>query len=257
MKRLAVILMAAACAPAFAQNQSQGPVLQRRPTDENSQSTPVYQPAPEQQQQQYPQPQQPAPQYPQQRPYQSGYAAPNVVPSGATFLVRMKDTLDTNKLKDGKKFTAELGEDLLAPDGSVLIPHGKKLHGHVTEVDRGALHSRLMVSFYEIESRHGWVPLVALVNSVPGEQGVAKVGEEGEITRKTTTQREVEAAAIGAAVGAAGGAAWGGGKGAAIGAGAGAAAGGLGGVLTGRDVRINKGEPVELRLERDLRVPVS
>lgn len=278
-----VVLAVLTSFSALAQSQ-QGPVLQRRPTDPNSAPTPVYTPdqqqaQPGQQPQQYPQPAQPQnpqpqqqpypqqPQYPQSQqpypqqqqypPYQPAYGAPNVVPSGATFLVRMKDNLDTNKLSTGKKFTAELGEDLLAPDGSVLIPHGRKLHGHVTEVDRGGLHSRVMLSFYEIESRHGWVPLVATVNSVPGQQGVAKVGEEGEISRSSSTRREIEAAGVGAAIGAASGAAWGGGKGAAIGAGAGATVGAVGGLVTGRDVRISKGDPVELRLERDLRVPTS
>jgi hypothetical protein len=170
-------------------------------------------------------------------------------------MVRLKDNLDSNKVNAGKKFTAELGEDLLAPDGSVLVPRGKKLHGHVTEADRGALHSRMMLSFYEIETRHGWVPLIASVNSVPGEQGVATVSEEGEVQRKSNTRREIEAAGIGAAIGATGGAVWGGGKGAAIGAGAGAAMGAVGGLLTGRDVKLSKGDPIELRLDRDLRVP--
>jgi hypothetical protein len=206
-----------------------------------------------QQQQQYPQ--QPYPQtqqYPQ--PYQPAYA-PNVIPNGATFMVRLKDNLDSNKVSPGKKFTAELAEDLLAPDGSVLVPRGKKLHGHITEADRGTLHTRMMLNFYEIETRHGWLPLIASVNSVPGEQGVAKVSEEGEIQRSSNTRREIEAAGIGAAIGATSGAVFGGGKGAAIGAGAGAAMGAVGGMLTGRDVRLNKGDPVELRLERDLRVP--
>ena len=289
------IILALACAPAFAQSQT-GPVLQRRPTDPNAAPRPVYTPdqqptqqsqpmqqAPAQQnqqypqgqqypqtQQQYPQQQQQYPeqqsypqsqQYPQQQqqypqqPYQPAYAAPNTIPNGATFMVRLKDNLDSNKVNPGKKFTAELAEDLLAPDGSVLIPRGKKLHGHITEADRGTLHSRMMMNFYEIETRHGWMPLIASVNSVPGEQGVAKVSEEGEIERKSNTRREVEAAGVGAAIGATSGAVWGGGKGAAIGAGAGAAMGAVGGMLTGRDVKLSKGDPIELRLERDLRVP--
>src|SRR5215472_15973026 len=258
----AIILSALACAPVLAQQQSSDPVLQRRPADPNSPSTPVNAPnqqaAPAQPSPQTQQPAQTTPQYPQQQqyppPYQPAYA-PNVIPNGATFMVRMKDNLDSNKVNPGKKFTAQLAEDLLAPDGSVLVPRGKKLHGHITEADRGTLHTRMMLNFYEIETRHGWMPLIASVNSVPGEQGVAKVSEEGEIERTSNTRREVEAAGIGAAVGATSGAVFGGGKGAAIGAGAGAAMGALGGMLTGRDVRLNKGDPIELRLERDLRVP--
>ena len=83
------------------------------------------------------------------------------------------------------------------------------------------------------------------------------MSEEGEISRSANTRREIEAAGVGAAIGAASGAAWGGGKGAGIGAGAGAAVGGLGGLLLNRNIRLSKGDPVELRLDRDLRVPMS
>jgi hypothetical protein len=31
--------------------------------------------------------------------------------------------------------------------------------------------------------------------------------------------------------------------------------GAVGGLLTGRDVKLSKGDPIELRLDRDLRVP--
>src|SRR5437588_9399297 len=145
-----IILSILAYVAVFAQSQS-GPVLQRRPVDPNAAPAPVYtpdqqsaqqpQPYPQTQQapaQQYPQSQQQqqylqTQQYPQQPPYQQGYAAPNTIPTGATFMVRLKDNLDSNKVNPGKKFTAELAEDLLAPDGSVLIPRGKKLHGHITE----------------------------------------------------------------------------------------------------------------------------
>jgi outer membrane lipoprotein SlyB len=69
------------------------------------------------------------------------------------------------------------------------------------------------------------------------------------------TRREVEAIAVGAGIGAAVGAAKGGGKGAGIGAGAGAGAGAIAGFLTDRNITLNKGTVLEIRLDHPLQVP--
>ncbi len=178
----------------------------------------------------------------------------NVLPEGTHFIVRMDDKLDTAKVKPGKKFTMKLAEALVAPNGAT-IPAGKKIHGHVSSVNRG-LHSRMLLSFDEIETNHGWAPLVATLTDVPGEHGLKQPGSEGEMEKKGVDKRRaIESAAVGAAVGAAAGAAAGGGRGAAIGAGAGGALGTGAGILTDRDFTLNKGQQVELRLDRDLRVP--
>ncbi len=183
--------------------------------------------------------------------YQSG---PNYIPEGTRFVIRLKDALDTAKVKQGKRFTAELGEDLQAPNGAI-IPRGKKLHGHVSEVDRG-LHGRLLLSFDEVETNHGWIPLAATVTDVPGEHSMKTNGGEGEIQNKgVDKKRVVEAAAVGAGVGAAAGAAAGGAHGAIIGAGAGAAVGITTGILTKRDLKLDKKQQLELRLDRPLQVP--
>jgi len=179
----------------------------------------------------------------------------NVIPDGTRFMIRLDDSLDTAKLKPGKKFTAKLSEDLTAPDGSV-IPAGKKIHGHVSSVDRG-MHARLLLSFDEIETRHGWRPLIATVTGVPGERGVKQdTGSEGEIQKKGADKtRVLEGAAIGAAVGAATGAVTAGPHGAIIGAAAGGALGGGAGLLTNRDLKLQKGTQLEIRLDLPLQVP--
>ena len=202
------------------------------------------------QNQQYPSNQQ----YPVARP-PAGYGAPNAVPEGTRFLAVLDDKLDTKKMSPGKKFKMKLAEDLTAPNGQI-IPRGKKIKGHVSSVDRG-LHGRVLLSFDQIETKHGWVPLAATVTGVPGEHGVdPTMGSEGEIQRRSTDKRRaIESAAVGAAVGAAAGAAAGGGKGAAIGAAAGGALGGGAGILTDRDLVLNKGTQLELTLDRQLQVP--
>jgi len=180
--------------------------------------------------------------------------APNAIPEGSTFLIRLNDKLDTAKLKQGKKFSAKLAEDLVAPNGAT-IPRGKKVTGHVSGVDQG-LHARLLLSFDEIETNQGKMPLIATVTGVPGEKAAKQPNEEGEIERKSPSKgRMIETAAIGAGIGAIAGGAAGGGKGAGIGAGAGAAAGALGGFLTQRNIALNKGTMLEVRLDHPLQVP--
>jgi hypothetical protein len=188
------------------------------------------------------------------RPDENNTPGPNFIAEGTRFLVRMDDTLDTNKIKPGKSFKVKLAEDLVAPNGTV-IPAGKKIRGHVSDVERG-FHGRMMLAFDEIETRHGWRPLVAYVSDVPGERGTKTVSEEGEIERKgRSKQRTVEEAAAGAAIGATAGMIGGGGRGAAIGAGAGAGAGIAAGLLLDRDLKLQKGQQLELRLDRPLQVP--
>ena len=181
--------------------------------------------------------------------------APNAIPEGSTFLIRLNDKLDTAKLKQGKKFSAKLAEDLVAPNGAT-IPRGKKVTGHVSGVDQG-LHARLLLSFDEIETNHGKMPLIATVTGVPGEKAARQPSEEGEIERKSPSKgRMIETAAVGAGIGAIAGGVAGGGKGAGIGAGAGAAVGALGGLLTQRNITLNKGTVLEVRLDHPLQGPL-
>ena len=184
-----------------------------------------------------------------------GPSAPNVIPADTQFEIQLKDTLDTAKDSPGKKFKAKLAQDLIAPDGT-RIPMGAELKGHISDLE-GGFHSRLLLSFDQIKTKKGWVPLAATVAGVPGEHGVqSETGPEGEIKHaKVDSRREIESAAAGAALGALAGVAAGGGKGAAIGAAAGGGVGAGVGLLTGRNVRLNKGQMLELRLDRDIFLP--
>lgn len=182
-------------------------------------------------------------------------APDNSIPAGTKFIVRLNDKLDTGKIKAGKHFQAKLAEDLAAPYG-IAIPRGKKIKGHVSSVEKG-FHARLLLSFDEIETQHGWMPLVATVTGVPGEHGVKQPSSEGEIERKGASKgRMIESAAIGAGVGALGGVVAGGSHGAAIGAGVGGGAGLGAGLLTDRNLKLDKGQMLEVRLDRPLQVPV-
>jgi len=181
-------------------------------------------------------------------------SSPRVIPDGTTFLIRLDDKLDTAKLEPGKHFKAKLAEDLVSADG-VTLSRGKKVKGHVSSIDRG-LHARMLLSFDEIQTDHGWMPLIATVTGVPGEHGVKAPDSEGDIERKGMSKtRMAEAAAVGAGIGATSGAIAGGGHGAAIGAGVGAGAGTMAGILTDRELKLDKGTILEVRLDHPLQLP--
>ncbi|MFB3918148.1 MAG: YMGG-like glycine zipper-containing protein [Terriglobales bacterium] len=190
-----------------------------------------------------------------QGPYPSapGYGS-NYIPEGTRFVIILDDKLETSKTQPGKRFKAKLGEDLVAPNGAV-IPRGKKIKGHVSSVENG-LHGRILLSFDSIDTNHGSVPLAATITGVPGEHGVKTVGSEGEIQKQGTNKKRVaEGALVGAGVGAATGAVAGGTHGAIIGAGAGGVVGGVAGMLTDRNLKLDKGQQLEIQLDRPLQVP--
>jgi len=175
----------------------------------------------------------------------------NVVPQGTMALIQLTDRLDTHSVRAGDPFHARLAEALVAPKGQTLEA-GRKVKGHISAVEPG-LRRRLLLSFDEIESPGGWVPLIATVTGVPGEHGLRQVGEEGEIGRKGMTREEIaEAVVVGAGEGAAAGAKSGGKKGAAAGAGSGAMDGAFSAFESGHDLILDKGTALEIRLDRNL-----
>jgi len=219
----------------------QSPVLKTRPKDSNS-----------------------APGVPQMPPNtappppigQAYAAAPNAIPEGTRFIIKLKDTLDTRSMQENKHFKAELREELVTP-GGLVIPKGRTVKGHVGRFEHGYTGAKIQLALDEIETRKGWVPLVGTVTGVPGDPSIKASGEESEIYRKGPDKKKVLTnAAIGAAVGAVAGSAAAGGKGAAIGAAAGAGVGGgTSFLMKGSDMKLDKGTQLEVRLDRDLTIP--
>src|ERR1700730_4723576 len=187
---------------------------------------------------------------------QASPATLNAVANGTHFLVGLNDEVNTGKDKVNKKFDVKTLEPLESTNGTV-IPPGAKIRGHISRIEPAGTtgRARIWLTFDNIDTHHGRLPLVAFVSSVPGEFSV-KPGEskEGEIEARTSNgTRDLEAAAGGAAIGAAAGAkAAHSGKGAA----AGAAMGGLAGFLAssgfGQELDLQKGTKLELVLDRPL-----
>jgi hypothetical protein len=184
---------------------------------------------------------------------QTASGAPDAIPQGTRFILKLDDVLDTHNLQPGQHFQAELTQDLVTP-GGLAIPKGGLVRAHVATFERGYTGARMMLAMDDIETPAGWVPLIATFTGVPGDPSIKSTGQEGEITQKgPSKKRVITNAAIGAGIGAATGAAAGGGKGALAGAVAGA---GLGTttsfIFKSSDLKLDKGTNIEVRLDRDL-----
>ncbi|HEV2521179.1 MAG TPA: hypothetical protein VGT24_02260 [Candidatus Acidoferrales bacterium] len=179
----------------------------------------------------------------------------DLVPNGTHFLVRLDQELGTGKDRVNKKFDVKTVEPLETSAGAVLPP-GAKIHGHISRIESGGVtgRARLWLTFDDIYTRNGRLPIVAEVSSVPGEFSV-RPGEskEGEIEARTSKgTRDLEAAAAGGVLGASAGAATHSGKAAAIGAASGAATGFLASSGFGQELDLPKGTKLDLVLDRPL-----
>ncbi len=197
----------------------------------------------------------PSPAQDRQGTSQAPATVTSTVPNGTRFLIRLEDELSTRKHKVNKKFKAKTLEPLQTADGT-LLPPGAQIRGHISRLEPAGLtgRARMWLTFDEIKTPAGKMPLVADVVNVPGDHSV-RPGEskEGEIEARTSKgRREIEAAAAGAAIGAVAGAAAKGGKGAGLGAAIGAATGFLISSGMGQELDLPKGTKLELELSRPL-----
>jgi hypothetical protein len=189
--------------------------------------------------------------------YQPPQSEPNGSPSGTRFLAGLQDILSTKDDKAGKEFKVTTLEPVTTADGRI-IPPGAEIRGHIDKVE--AAHQtgrgRMWLTFDDIKTPNGWVPIVAVVSDIPGVHSVKVDYErEGEIeARSSKQQEEAEAAAAGAFVGATSGVVNHNAKTAAIGAAAGAATAFMVASGIGQDVTLDKKTKLELRLDRPLYV---
>lgn len=177
-----------------------------------------------------------------------------VVP-GTKFLVRLEEDLNTVNTPEGKRFKARTLEPLEAGSG-IYLPAGAEISGHVSRVEPAGIagRARLFLTFDEIRTRFGALPIVAEIVSVPGDRSVrVRQGNEGVIEGKTSTQQAAgQAAGEGAAMGAVHGVKNKNAKEAAEGALAGAIAAYLLESGRGHELNLLKGAKLELELARAL-----
>jgi hypothetical protein len=128
-----------------------------------------------------------------------------VVP-GTKFLVALDESLGTKGSQDRAKFKVTTLEPLDAGSG-IYLPSGAQIHGHISHVESAGMTGRakLWLTFDEIQTNFGRLPIVAEVVSVPGDHTVrCPDKQEGLIEgRASTSQDAAEAALAAAALGAA------------------------------------------------------
>jgi hypothetical protein len=186
----------------------------------------------------------------------SAPTAPKDVTQGTRFLISLEEPLSTQDLKAGYQFHARTLDPVTSADGTTL-PSGAEIRGHVDKVE--AAHktgrARMWLTFDDIRTPDGWIPLVAMVDDVPGVHSVRVVYErEGEIEANSSKRGDaLDAAAAAAFVGAATGVATHNGKDAAMGAAVAAATAYMAASGLGQEVTLQKGTKVEVILERSLR----
>jgi hypothetical protein len=160
------------------------------------------------------------------------------VPAGTRILVRMNDTVDSNRSRAGSIFTATLQTNLQVGN-QVVARAGTPVHGRLTEASSGgraAGRSELALELTDIIVNGTAFPLLTGEYSVQGSNNLG-----------TTARRTGVGAGLGAAIGAIGGSA---GRGAAIGSVA-----GVGSSLVTRGPQIHI--PSETLLEFRLQQPAS
>jgi hypothetical protein len=128
-----------------------------------------------------------------------------VVP-GTRFLVKLEDELNTETSRRNGRFKVRTLEPLEAGSG-IYLPAGAEIIGHISRVESAEIAGRakIWLTFDDIKTNFGPLPIVAEVISVPGDHSVRSGGpqQEGLIEgRMSTQQAAAEAAAAGAAMGA-------------------------------------------------------
>ena len=127
------------------------------------------------------------------------------VAPGTKFLVRLEDELDTKQLREKSVFKVRTLEPLEAGSG-IYLRAGAEIRGHISRVEPAGVTGRakIWLTFDDIRTRFGNLPIVAEVVGVPGDHSVKTVAnQEGLIEGSTSTQQAAaEAAAEGAALGA-------------------------------------------------------
>ncbi len=166
------------------------------------------------------------------------------IPAGTNIVVRTSEAIDSTSANEGQSYPAVVSQDILDPNGNVIVPRGSDAELVVRNVNQGgtAGSSDLVLDLQSMRIGNQRY----LVSSAP----VTQSNQEGLGKNKRTAEMVGGGALLGTILGAVAG----GGTGAAIGAVAGAAAGAGVQVLTrGKKVKV----PAETQLTFQLQNPIN
>jgi hypothetical protein len=124
------------------------------------------------------------------------------VTPGTRFLVVLETEMNTGELKRNQEFRVRTVEPLEAGHG-IYLPSGAVIRGHISRVESAGMAGRakLGLTFDEIHTRFGKLPIVAEVSGLPGDHSTSSQAvTDGVIQGRGSTQKDAaEAAAAGAA----------------------------------------------------------
>ena len=164
------------------------------------------------------------------------------VPAGTRLLIRLAETLTSDRQRSGARFTGRL-ETNLTVGGTVVAPQGSTVHGRVVSAQsagRMAGGSGLALELTDIVINGTAHPIMTTTYQLQGQ------GQGGRTARRVTG---------GAGLGSVIGALAGGGTGAALGAAAGAGLGTATSAGRGQQVGLAQGTLLEFRLEHSSMLP--
>jgi len=99
----------------------------------------------------------------------AGVSSNSSLASGTTILATLNKSVDAKKVKQGDEIDARAAQNVVS-NGSVVIPRGSKLIGHVTEVkarEKGQSESSLGIAFDKAVLKNGQeVPLQASIRAI-------------------------------------------------------------------------------------------
>jgi hypothetical protein len=124
-----------------------------------------------------------------------------VVP-GTRFLVGLQQDMNTKVLRMNQEFRVRTLEPLQAGSG-IYLPSGAEIRGHVSRVESAGMTGRakIWLTFDEIRTKFGRLPIVAEVASVPGDHSI-KSGPMQQGAIQGVKAKNKKEAAEGAAMGA-------------------------------------------------------
>lgn len=165
------------------------------------------------------------------------------LPAGTEVSVRTNQEINSETATTGQRFGAEISQDVIGPDGQVIIPRGSPAALVIREVRGGGITgSPTLALDLQSVSVNGRNYLVST-------EDVNQSGRSGLGANRRTAEMVGGGAALGTLLGAIAG----GGKGAAIGALAGAALGGTAQVLTrGKTVQVPAETQLTFRLDQPI-----
>jgi hypothetical protein len=188
---------------------------------------------------------------------QSQDAPSDAAPRGTRFLVSLQTIISTKVDKVGKQFQVRTLEPLVTAEGATL-PAGAQIRGHIDKIQPAGKvgRARLWLTFDEIHSPTGWIPLVADLIDAPGVHSIRVLYDrEGEIRATNSKQEDAAIAAAEAAfVGAEPGIAKKDKQDAAMGAAIAAATAFMMTSGLGQELTLPQNMKLELALERPLRL---